>query len=61
MEQLKPIAARYGKMLAQLAIAWNLCQPEITTALTGAKRPEQIAHNVARVREQLGTYSTFSH
>jgi aryl-alcohol dehydrogenase-like predicted oxidoreductase len=45
VEQLEPIAARHGKTLAQLAIAWNLSQPGVTTALTGAKRPEQVEEN----------------
>ena len=47
VEKLQPIAERYGKTLAQLAIAWNLCQPGVTTALTGAKRPDQVVENAA--------------
>ena len=45
VERLKPIAAKYGVSLAQLAINWNLCQPGVTTALTGAKRPLQVHEN----------------
>ena len=45
VEQLKPIAAKYGKSLAQLAINWNLCQPGVTTALVGVKRPDQVVEN----------------
>ena len=45
VEQLKPIAAKYGKTLAQLAINWNLCQGGVTTALTGAKRASQVKEN----------------
>ena len=45
MEQLKPIAEKYEKTLAQLAINWNLCQPGVTTALAGAKKPEQVREN----------------
>jgi aryl-alcohol dehydrogenase-like predicted oxidoreductase len=39
---LKPIAARYGRPLAQLAIAWTLQRPGITAAIVGARRPSQI-------------------
>jgi aryl-alcohol dehydrogenase-like predicted oxidoreductase len=45
VEQLRPIAAKYDKTLAQLAINWTLCQPGVTSALTGAKRPEQVRDN----------------
>jgi aryl-alcohol dehydrogenase-like predicted oxidoreductase len=45
VEQLKPIAAKYGKTLAQLAINWNLCQPGVTSATVGAKRPDQVRDN----------------
>jgi aryl-alcohol dehydrogenase-like predicted oxidoreductase len=45
VEKLKPIAARQGKTLAQLAVNWNLCQPGVTTALTGAKTPQQVREN----------------
>jgi aryl-alcohol dehydrogenase-like predicted oxidoreductase len=45
VEALKPIAKRHDKTLAQLAINWNLCQPGVTTALTGAKRPDQVEEN----------------
>jgi aryl-alcohol dehydrogenase-like predicted oxidoreductase len=45
VEKMRPIAARYGKTLAQMAINWNLCQPGVTTALVGAKRVEQVIDN----------------
>ena len=32
--------------MAQLAIAWTLRHKEVTTSLTGASKPEQIAANV---------------
>jgi len=43
VEKLQPIAQRNGRMLAQLAIAWVLRRPEVTAAIVGARRPEQIA------------------
>ena len=43
----------YGKTLAQLAIAWNLCQPGVTTALTGARRLEQVEENAGGAGWQI--------
>jgi aryl-alcohol dehydrogenase-like predicted oxidoreductase len=46
VEQLKKIAKRNGRTCAQLAISWVLRQPEVTAAIVGARRPEQIAETV---------------
>jgi aryl-alcohol dehydrogenase-like predicted oxidoreductase len=43
VENLRPIAQRNNKTLAQLAIAWVLRRKEVTAAIVGARRPEQIA------------------
>jgi aryl-alcohol dehydrogenase-like predicted oxidoreductase len=42
VEQLRPIAERNGRTLAQLAISWVLRMPEVTAAIVGARRPSQI-------------------
>ena len=42
IEQLKPIAERNGKTLAQLSISWVLRRSEVTAAIVGARKPEQI-------------------
>ena len=42
VEDLRPIAERNGKTLAQLAIAWVLRRPEITAAIVGTRNPSQI-------------------
>jgi len=42
VEKLRPIAERNGRTLAQLAIAWVLRRPEVTSAIVGARRPAQI-------------------
>ena len=42
VEQLKPIAERNGRTLAQLSISWVLRRPEVKAAIVGARRPEQI-------------------
>jgi aryl-alcohol dehydrogenase-like predicted oxidoreductase len=39
---LEPIARRNGRTLAQLAIAWVLRRPEVTSAIVGARKPAQI-------------------
>lgn len=42
VEQLKKLAVAHGKTVAQLAIAWTLRRPEVTAAIVGARRPEQV-------------------
>ena len=42
VEQLRPIAERNGKTLAQLSISWVLRRSEVTAAIVGARDPEQI-------------------
>ena len=44
---LGEIAQKRGQSLAQMALAWVLRQPCMTTALIGASRVEQIEQNVA--------------
>jgi L-glyceraldehyde 3-phosphate reductase len=43
---LNGIAARRGQSLAQMALAWVLRDPRVTTTLIGASSPEQIRENV---------------
>ena len=42
VEMLRPIAERNNKTLAQLAIAWVIRKPEVTSAIVGARKPHQI-------------------
>lgn len=42
VEGLEPIAKRRGVTLSQLALAWVLRRSEVTAAIVGARRPEQI-------------------
>jgi L-glyceraldehyde 3-phosphate reductase len=44
---LNEVAARRGQSLAQMALAWVLCDGRITSALIGASSVEQIEQNVA--------------
>lgn len=43
---LQPIAADLGCTLSQLAIAWCLKNPNISTVITGASRVEQVHENM---------------
>ena len=47
VQNLKPIAAQLDITLAQLAIAWVLRRPEVSCAIVGASRPQQVDDNVA--------------
>src|SRR4029079_14563116 len=42
IDELREIAAASGHSVAQLVVNWTFNQPGITSALCGAKRPEQI-------------------
>jgi len=46
-EQLRPIAAEIGASLSQLAIAWCLRNPHVSSVILGASRPEQVTENLA--------------
>lgn len=42
VEQLEAIAKRHDHTISQLAIAWVLRRPEVTSAIVGARSPSQI-------------------
>ena len=46
VQQLKPLAEQAGLTLAQLAVAWVLQNRNVSAAIIGASRPEQVAENV---------------
>lgn len=46
VQRLKPIASRYGKTVAQLAIAWVLMHKAVTSAIVGARRVRHAEQNV---------------
>jgi voltage-dependent potassium channel beta subunit len=46
VRRLAPIAADLGCTLAQLALAWCLKNPNVSTVITGASRPSQIVENM---------------
>ncbi|MBZ4322008.1 aldo/keto reductase family protein [Streptomyces huiliensis] len=47
VQELRPVAREAGLTMSQLAIAWVLRNPSVTSAIIGASRPEQVRENVA--------------
>ena len=46
VEALGEIATGLGWTIAELSIAWTLRRPELTSAIVGSRKPEQIAETV---------------
>ncbi|MFF0655533.1 MULTISPECIES: aldo/keto reductase family protein [Micromonospora] len=46
VQRLKPLAEQAGLTMAQLAVAWVLQNPNVSSAIVGASRPEQVHDNV---------------
>lgn len=53
IEAMAPIAEKRGVGIAQIAIAWLLHQPVVSTVIVGAKRADQLADNVAACAVEL--------
>ena len=47
IQNLKPIAEELNLTMAQLALAWTLQNPNVASAIVGARTPEQIQSNLA--------------
>ena len=49
VQDLRPLAADAGITMAQLAVGWVLCNPNVASAIVGASRPEQVRdHSAAK-------------
>ncbi len=46
VKQLAPIAQELGCTLAQLALAWCLTNPNVSTVITGASKASQVTENM---------------
>jgi aryl-alcohol dehydrogenase-like predicted oxidoreductase len=55
VQHLKPIAEQVGLSLAQLAVAWVLANPAVSSAIVGASRPDQVSENVKASGQKLST------
>ena len=54
IDAMRPIAQARGVSVAQVALAWLLHQPQVTSVIVGAKRPDQLADNIASTKVSLG-------
>jgi aryl-alcohol dehydrogenase-like predicted oxidoreductase len=52
---LRPIADAAGLTLAQLALAWVLREPTVSSAIVGASRPSQVDDNAKASGVKLTT------
>ncbi len=53
IDAMRPMAQARGVSVAQIALAWLLHQPQVTSVIVGAKRPEQLADNLASTQLAL--------
>jgi aryl-alcohol dehydrogenase-like predicted oxidoreductase len=47
VDAMRPIAERHQASVAQVALAWLLSRPQVSTVIIGAKTPEQLTDNLA--------------
>jgi aryl-alcohol dehydrogenase-like predicted oxidoreductase len=47
VEGVRPIAARLGISVGQLALAWTFHQPGVTAAIAGSRNPDHVRENAA--------------
>ena len=52
--ELLPVAKEAGLSMAQLAVAWVLQNPNVSAAIVGATRPEQVRENARASGVRLG-------
>jgi len=53
IDAMRPIAQAHGVSVAQVALAWLLHQPQVTSVIVGAKQPQQLADNLATTQVTL--------
>ena len=53
VDVMRPIAQSHGVSVAQVALAWLLHQPQVTSVIVGAKRPDQLTDNIAATQLTL--------
>lgn len=46
VDALRPLAAKRGKTVGQLAVAWVLRKPRVTAAIVGARSEKQVEENI---------------
>jgi aryl-alcohol dehydrogenase-like predicted oxidoreductase len=53
VDAMRPIAQQHGVTVAQIALAWLLSRPVVSSIIIGAKSLEQLRDNIASTRVQL--------
>jgi aryl-alcohol dehydrogenase-like predicted oxidoreductase len=53
LEEIRPIAEKYGATFAQIVVNWVVQEPGITAAIVGARNAEQARQNAAALRFTL--------
>jgi aryl-alcohol dehydrogenase-like predicted oxidoreductase len=53
VDAMRPMADVRGGSVAQIALAWLLHQPAVTSVIVGAKRPDQLADNIGACSVRL--------
>lgn len=65
IDSMRPMAESRGASIAQIALAWLLHQPAVTSVILGATRPDQIEDNIGAcdvrlTKDELGTLAQLS-
>ena len=55
VDVMREVAAQRGCSVAQVALAWLLARPAVSTVIVGAKRPDQLADNLGAVDVELAS------
>jgi aryl-alcohol dehydrogenase-like predicted oxidoreductase len=53
IDALRAVAARHETSVPEVALAWTLAQPGVTSVIAGARRPDQLVQNTAAVDLEL--------
>jgi aryl-alcohol dehydrogenase-like predicted oxidoreductase len=53
IDVMRPIAQTHDVSVAQVALAWLMHQPQVTSVIVGVKRPDQLADNIAATQVTL--------
>src|ERR1035437_2759636 len=56
VDAMRPIAQRHQASVAQVALAWLLSRPQVSTVIVGAKTPVQLADTRAATKPQLDVH-----
>jgi myo-inositol catabolism protein IolS len=55
VEELRPLAAKYGKSLPQFALHWTLSNPVVGTALVGFRNPAEVSENLGALGWEISS------